>query len=227
MARILVVEDEPDIADFVRRGLVEAGHVVDVAQDGEDALACLAATSFDLVILDVLLPGHDGFAVCRMIRARDLSTAVLMLTARDAVDDRVTGLDAGADDYLVKPFAFAELAARVRALLRRPARGDATVYRVGDLRLDPARHLCTRRGRSIELTAKEYAILELLVRHPVQVFSREAIGERVWDYAFVPESNVIDVHIRNLRRKLDDPFPEPLIETVRGVGYRLTGRSPG
>lgn len=221
MARILVVEDEADIADFVRRGLTEAGHAVDLATDGADALDCAAATPFDLVVLDVMLPRMDGLAVCRTLRERGATVPVLMLTARDAVADRVRGLDAGADDYLVKPFAFRELAARVRALLRRPAAGGAPTLNVGDLCLDPRERSCARAGTPVDLTAKEYAILELLARHPGQVFSRDAIAERVWDYAFVPGSNVIDVHVRNLRRKVDAPFGVPLIETVRGAGYRL------
>ncbi len=211
--RLLVVEDEPDIADFVARGLREAGYAVDVMADGDAALDCLALTSFDCVVLDVMLPRRDGLQVCRTMRAQGLATPVLMLTARDAIDERVAGLEAGADDYLVKPFAFAELLARVRALLRRPPELDDPVFIVGDLRLNRAARRCTRAGTTIDLTAREYAILECFARHPGQVLSRDAIADSVWDYRYEAGSNVIDVHIRNLRRKLDAPI-QPLRATA-------------
>jgi heavy metal response regulator len=219
--RVLLVEDEPKIADFIRRGLTEDGHAVDVAGDGEEALDWPSVADFDVIILDVMLPVRDGLDVCRTLRRRGLQTPVLMLTARDAIDDRVRGLDSGADDYLVKPFAFAELLARIRALVRRPAALQGARLEAGDLALDTATRLVTRASRAVALTTKEYAILEYLMRHPNQVLTRTMIAEHVWNYDFDSESNVIDVHIRNLRRKIDDGFPEKLIQTVRGAGYRI------
>ena len=221
--RILVVEDEARLADLLRRRLEEEGHAVDVAGSGEDALdwAAVAGSAYDAIVLDVMLPGIDGLAVCRAVRQRGIATPILLLTARDAVDDRVAGLDAGADDYLVKPFAFAELAARLRALARRPAEPLATELSAGDLRLDPAARRVWRGGAEVRLSTKEFRILEVLMRHPNQVLTRSAIADRVWDYDFPNVTNVIDVHVRALRRKLDDPYPGGLIETVRGAGYRL------
>jgi len=219
--RILVVEDEPKIAAFIQKGLQEEHHVVDVVGDGEEALAWATGTAYDLLVLDVLLPRRDGISVCRELRRRGVRTPVLMLTAKDTVDDRVAGLDSGADDYLVKPFAFKELLARLRALARRPPAMAGPVLQLADLRLDTARHEATRAGRPIELTPTEYRLLELLLRHQNQVLSRTMIAEQVWSYDFYSESNVVDVYIRNLRRKLDEGYSPKLIHTVRGVGYKL------
>lgn len=219
--RVLVVEDEPKIAAFIKRGLLEEHYAVDVASDGEEALDRAAAAEYDLIVLDILLPKLDGVSVCRELRENGLRTPVLMLTAKDTVDDRVSGLDSGADDYLVKPFAFKELLARLRALARRPPAVQGTVLRVADLTLDTVSHQATRAGRSIELTAKEYSLLEYLMRNKNQVLTRTMIAEHIWNYDFYNESNVVDVYIRNLRRKLDDDFPQKVIHTVRGVGYKL------
>jgi heavy metal response regulator len=224
--RVLVVEDEERIAEFVRNGLTEHGYAVDVARDGGEALDWADIADFDVIVLDVMLPVRDGVDVCKALRARGLRTPILMLTARDAVEDRVRGLDSGADDYLVKPFAFAELVARLRALTRREPQLLSTVLRLGDLVLDSATREVTRGGRPLDLTAKEYALLEYLMRNPNQVLTRTMIAEHVWNYDFDNATNVIDVHIRNLRRKLDDPFPAKLIQTVRGAGYRISSRQP-
>jgi heavy metal response regulator len=220
--RILEVEDEPRIADFIRRGLTEQGYAVDLATDGDEALDWLAVAPYDLIILDVMLPVRDGFAVCRAIRLQGNQVPILMLTARDAVEDRVRGLDSGADDYLVKPFAFAELLARIRALARREPVATGTQLRVGDLTLDTITRGAARGADPIHLTNKEYALLEYLMRHPNQVLTRTMIAEHVWNYNFDNLSNVIDVHIRYLRRKLDDPYAVKLIQTVRGAGYRIS-----
>ncbi len=222
--RVLIVEDEERIAEFVRNGLTEHGYAVDVACDGEEALDWADVAAFDLIILDVMLPVHDGFDVCRTLRARGLRTPILMLTARDAVEDRVLGLDSGADDYLVKPFAFAELLARLRALTRREPQVRTPVLQLSDLVLDSTTREVTRGGRPVDLTTKEYGLLEYLMRHPNQVLTRTMIAEHVWNYEFDNATNVIDVHIRNLRRKIDDPFPTKLIQTVRGAGYRISPR---
>ena len=224
--RVLVVEDEERIAEFVRNGLTEHGYAVDVACDGDEALDWADVAAFDLIILDVMLPVRDGFDVCRTLRARGLRTPILMLTARDAVEDRVQGLDSGADDYLVKPFAFAELLARLRALTRREPQVRSPVLQLGDLVLDSTTREVTRGGRLLDLTTKEYGLLEYLMRHQNQVLTRTMIAEHVWNYDFDNATNVIDVHIRNLRRKLDDPFPAKLIQTVRGAGYRISSRQP-
>jgi heavy metal response regulator len=224
--RILVVEDERRIADFISRGLSEQGHGVDVASDGEEALQWAELAAFDVIILDVMLPIRDGIDVCRTLRERGVHTPILMLTARDAVEDRVRGLDSGADDYLVKPFAFAELLARLRALARREPAATGTALTAGDLTLDTTTREVSRSGRRIDLTTKEYALLEFLMRHPNQVLTRTMIAERVWNYDFDNTTNVIDVHIRNLRRKIDDPVPEKLIQTIRGAGYRISARQP-
>jgi DNA-binding response OmpR family regulator len=218
---ILVVEDEPKIADFIRRGLTESGHSVEVASDGEEALAWPEIAAFDVILLDVMLPVRNGVEVCRTLRRRGLQTPVLLLTARDAIEDRVLGLDSGADDYLVKPFAFAELLARVRALARRPAAVQGALLELADLSLDTSTRTVARGRRPIDLTAKEYAILEYFLRHPRQVLTRTMIAEHVWGYDFDNASNVIDVHIRNLRRKVDDAALAKLIQTVRGAGYRI------
>jgi heavy metal response regulator len=222
--RILLVEDEPRIADFVARGLSENGHSVDVARDGEEALDWPSVAEFDLIILDVMLPLVDGLDVCRRLRARGLRTPVLMLTARDAVEDRVEGLDSGADDYLVKPFAFAELLARIRALARREPALVGNVLEVGDLKLDTVTREVTRAGAPIDLTSKEFALLVYLMRHPNQVLTRTMIAEHVWNYDFENATNVIDVHVKNIRKKVDDTFGLKLIHTVRGAGYRISAR---
>jgi DNA-binding response OmpR family regulator len=222
--RILLVEDESEIADFISRGLSENGFGVDVARDGEEALDWPAVAEFDIIVLDVMLPRRDGIDVCRTLRERGLRTPILMLTARDAIEDRVAGLDSGADDYLVKPFAFAELLARLRALSRREPALIGNELRIADLQLDTATRAVSRSGASVDLTAKEFAILEYLMRHPNQVLSRNLIAEHVWNYEFENSTNVIDVHVKNLRKKLDDREGK-LIQTVRGAGYRISDRS--
>ncbi|HEX3428327.1 MAG TPA: response regulator transcription factor [Candidatus Limnocylindrales bacterium] len=219
--RILVVEDDPAIAAAVRSILEEAGEAVDTAGDGSEALAWEGTYPYDLLILDVVLPGIDGLAVCRELRARGAKMPILMLTALDAIEDRVAGLDAGADDYLAKPFAGAELLARVRALRRRGAGEAAPLLRLGDLELDPAAREVHRGGKRIRLTSKEFALLEVLARHPGQVFAQDRLIDAVWDADFSAESNVVEVYIRSLRRKIDGGRRDGLIETVRGAGYRL------
>jgi len=220
--RILVVEDEPGIANFVRQGLSEAGYAVDVAWDGEEGLAYALAAEYDVLVLDIMLPKMNGLELLRELRRRGHKTPTLMLTARDTVSDRVKGLDAGADDYLVKPFAFPELLARVRALLRRPPLQTGTLLAVGDLEMDTATRRVQRGSRPIELSPREYAVLEYLLRHPGQVLTRTQIGEHVWNFDFFNESNVVDVYVGYLRRKLDRGSDHPLIQTVRGVGYCLS-----
>lgn len=224
--RLLLVEDEPRVAHFIAKGLREQSYAVDVAADGEDALFRLSINDYDLVILDVMLPKKDGFAVCRELRQQRLHIPVLMLTARDAVDDRVQGLDSGADDYLVKPFEFKELLARVRALLRRKQTSlRSDILQIADLTINTANHTAVRNGRSIPLTAKEYALLEFFVLRAGQLLGREEIAEHVWDENFDPASNVIDVYVRRLRRKIDDGFAPALIHTRRGEGYLLSVNS--
>ena len=219
--RILVVEDEARLAALLRRGLAEEGHAVDLAADGEEGLAWLDVGDYDAVVLDVMLPGIDGLEVCRTLRRRRVQIPILLLTARDTIADRVAGLDAGADDYLVKPFAFAELTARLRALARRPPETHDPVLAAGEIRLDPASRRVWRGDDEIALPNKEFRILEYLMRHPNRVLTRAMIAEHVWDYDFPNVTNVIDVHIRQLRRQLQDPYLGGLIETVRGAGYRL------
>lgn len=220
---VLIVEDERTIVAYVKRGLEEQGYAVDVAYSGREALDWVAVATFDLVVLDVMLPEGDGLSVCRELRARGVRTPILMLTARDTVDDRVNGLDAGADDYLVKPFAIKELLARLRALTRRVTDGvGSSVLQVADLTFDTRTLQVNRAGTPISLVAKEYAVLECLMREPGRVLSRTTIAEHVWSYDVYNDSNVVDVYIRNLRRKLDDPFTHKLIHTVRGLGYRLS-----
>jgi DNA-binding response OmpR family regulator len=220
--KILVIEDEPQISDFIRRGLRREGYNVVAAGDGESGLDMAFAELPDIIILDVMLPGIDGLSVCRQIREGELQTPILMLTAKDAVPDRVAGLEAGADDYLVKPFAFEELLARVRALGRRraPIESDAPLH-FADLTLDPTTRMAQRNGRNIELTAKEYDLLELFMRHPNQVLTRDQIYDRIWGYDFGGESNIIEVYIRYLRSKLEENNEPRLLHTVRGVGYAL------
>jgi heavy metal response regulator len=219
--RILLVEDEERIAAFIRKGLHEELYTVDRARDGAEALDIALAAEYDLIILDVRLPGRDGIAVCRELRAQGKKTPILMLTARDSVDDRVRGLDAGADDYLIKPFAFQELLARLRALARRPAAVQDDILRLENLTLDTRTHQARRDAQPIDLSAREYRLLEFLIRHPGQVLTRTQIAEHIWGYDFDANSNVVDVYIRYLRRKVDDPFEPKLIQTVRGVGYKL------
>lgn len=219
--RTLVVEDDQYIAAVMQQGLVENGYVVDIATTGDEALALAATVAYDLIVLDIRLPDRDGIAVTRVLRSRGIQTPLLMVTAAAEVEDRVRGLDAGADDYLVKPFAFAELLARLRALTRRQPSPAGALLTVGDLTLNRATRQVTRQGMVIELKNKEFALLEFLMRHPNQVLSRETIAAHVWTNAFNQVSNVIDVHIRYIRRKIDDPFPVKLIHTERGVGYRI------
>jgi DNA-binding response OmpR family regulator len=222
--RLLVAEDDRKVASFLRQGLEEEGYAVEVAGDGAAALdLILADPPFDLVILDVMMPRRDGFAVLKSVRERRIETPVLILTARDAVPDRVTGLDLGADDYLTKPFAFDELLARVRALLRRGQGRHLPVMQVADLTLDPATRAATRGTRRIELTAREYVLLERLMRHAGRVQSRAALTEHVWGLSFDPGSNVVDVYVGYLRRKVDGPGERRLIHTLRGAGYVLRG----
>jgi len=226
--RLLVVEDEPKLASYLSKGLSEHGHVVDVARDGVEGRHLATGGDYDLVLLDVMLPGVDGFGVLRAIRAQRSNLPVLMLTARDAVEDRVLGLEQGADDYLVKPFAFTELLARVSALLRRSGQGaaESTVTRLqlGDLDMDLLARRASRAGQRLELTAKEFNLLSLLLRRRGQVLSRTTLAERVWGMNFDSDTNVVEVAVRRLRAKLDDPFPAKLLHTVRGMGYVLEER---
>jgi DNA-binding response OmpR family regulator len=218
---ILVVEDDPRVARAVERGLAEGGYRVDRAADGLDGLERAETGAYDLIILDVLLPGLDGFSVAKRLRQARVRTPILMLTARDAIADRVRGLDAGADDYLVKPFALAELLARVRAHLRRTEPEGGETLRVGDLTLDLARRRAQRDGRTIELTAKEFELLEYLMRNADHILTKEQIMARVWGYEAEVTSNVVEIYIHYLRDKIDRGFPSPLIRTVRGAGYTL------
>ena len=219
--RVLVVDDEPKLSALVARALREDGHAADVAANGNDALWMAEAAPYDAIVLDVMLPGVDGFEVLRRLRARQVWTPVLMLTARDAIVDRVDGLDAGADDYLTKPFSFDELLARLRAIARRGPVERPTIIEVGDLRLDPAGRRAWRGEVELSLTAREFTILELFMRRPGQVLTRLQLLEGAWDMAFESRSNIVDVYVRYLREKVDRPFGLTSIETVRGVGYRL------
>ena len=219
--RVLVVEDEVKLAGLIRRGLREEGVLADVAIKGEDALWMAQATGYDVVVLDVLLPGIDGFETCRRLRGDGVRTPILMLTSRDAVEDRIAGLDTGADDYLIKPFDFGELLARLRALARRGPAEHGPVLRVGDLELDPATRRVRRGDTDIELSTKEFQLLEVFMRNPGAVLSRFQLLEGAWDTEYEHRSNVIDVYVRYLREKIDRPFGVETIETVRGSGYRL------
>jgi two-component system OmpR family response regulator len=225
--RVLVVEDAVRMATLLRRGLEEEGYAVDVAATGPDAVWQGVETAYDAIVLDVMLPGIDGFEVCSRLRAAERWAPVLMLTARGDVTDRVRGLDAGADDYLTKPFSFAELAARLRALVRRGSSRRPPVLVVGDLRMDPATRRVWRGSSELSLSATEFALLHLLMRHPGEVLSRTRILEHVWDFAFDGVSNVVDQYVAYLRRKIDRPFGRDDLETVRGVGYRLRDPEPG
>ncbi len=229
--RVLVVEDAVKMAALIKRGLEEEGYAVDVVDNGEEAAWTAKENPYDVIVLDIVLDGitmsADGFEVCRQLREAGCWSPVLMLTARDAVEDRVRGLDVGADDYLTKPFSFQELLARVQALVRRGARERPSVLSVGDLSLDPARREVRRADCPVELTAKEFALLEHFMRHAGEVLSRKNLIEHVWDFAFDGDSNVVDVHIRNLREKIDRPFGRASLETVRGSGYRLRNETLG
>jgi two-component system OmpR family response regulator len=219
--RVLVVEDEVKLAGLIRRGLREECVLADVAIKGEDALWMAEATAYDVLVLDVMLPGIDGFETCRRLRGDGVRTPILMLTARDAVEDRIAGLDTGADDYLAKPFDFGELLARLRALARRGPSEHGPVLRVGDLELDPAARRVSRRGTEIPLSTKEFQLLEVFMRRPGEVLSRFQLLEGAWDTEYEHRSNVIDVYVRYLREKVDRPFGVTTLETIRGAGYRL------
>ena len=222
--RFLVIEDEVKTAAFLRKGLKEEGHTVDVAHRGDEGLDLALSKEYDLIILDVMLPGVDGWEVIKKIRTTHRDIPVLFLTARDAVQDRIKGLELGADDYLVKPFAFSELLARIQTILRRgPVRTEEKI-RIADLELDLMAHKVTRAGQRLDLTPKEFALLSLLARRSGEVLTRTRIAERIWDIDFESDSNVVDVHMRRLRAKVDDPFEQKLIHTVRGVGYVLEER---
>jgi two-component system OmpR family response regulator len=225
--RILVVEDEARMASLVKRGLEEEGYAVDIAGNGEDGVWLGTENPYDAVVLDVLLPDIDGFEVCRRLRAAGRWAPILMLTARDAVPDRVRGLDAGADDYLTKPFSYSELLARLRALLRRGSHERPAALTVGDLTLDPATRDVRRGDQPVDLTPKEFSLLEYFMRHPGEALTRTQILEHVWDFAFDGDSNVIEVYVRYLREKVDRPFGRQSLETVRGVGYRLRDEGAG
>ncbi|HNB54535.1 MAG TPA: response regulator transcription factor [Anaerolineales bacterium] len=220
--RILLVEDEPGVAQFIRQGLTEAGYAVDVASDGREGLSYVLAAEYDAMILDIMLPKMNGLEMLRELRNQRVKTPVLLLTARDRVDDRVRGLDTGADDYLAKPFAFPELLARLRALLRRPPLQAGTVLKIADLEMNTATREIRRAGKLLDLSPREYSLLELLLRHPNQVLTRTQILEHVWNFNFYGDNNVLDVYIGYLRRKVDRDFAPALIHTIRGVGFRLS-----
>jgi DNA-binding response OmpR family regulator len=219
--RILLVEDNHRLSESLRATLADDGYAVDAAYDGIEGEEMAGFTAYDVIILDVMLPKRNGVEVCRSLRNQRVSTPILMLTARDGLEDRVLGLDSGADDYLVKPFEIAELRARLRALLRRESDSKSGNLVVDDLRLDPATHDAWRAGKPLDLTAKEFSLLEYMMRNANRLVTREMVVEHLWDYGQVIGSNVVDVHIRRLRRKVDDPYEAKLIETVRGAGYRL------
>jgi two-component system OmpR family response regulator len=223
--RVLIVEDEPRMAGLIRRGLTREGLAADAVGTGEEALIFATAHEYDAVILDVMLPDVDGFETCRRLRAAGVWSPVLMLTARDSIEDRVAGLDTGADDYLLKPFAFPELLARLRALARRGEPERPPILEVGDLRLDPATRQVRRGGSEVKLSAKEFALLETFMRRPGEVLSRLHLLEHAWDFAYENRSNVIDVYVRRLRAKVDEPFGRRSLETVRGAGYRLSAET--
>ena len=225
--RVLIVEDELRMASLVRRGLVKEGLAADIAATGEDALWMAGAHDYDAILLDVMLPGIDGFETCRRLRSNDIWAPVLMLTARDSVEDRVAGLDTGADDYLVKPFAFAELLARLRALVRRGDSERPSVLEAGNLVLDPATREVRRGSSEIHLSSKEFALLETFMRRPGEVLSRYDLLEHAWDFAYENRSNIIDVYVRRLRSKIDEPFGTQSLQTVRGAGYRLRADGRG
>ena len=220
--RILIVEDEISIAQFIEQGLAESGYAVDLACDGQEGLEYAISAEYDILILDIMLPKMTGIELLNRLRLDGNKTPVLMLTAKDTLDDRVAGLDAGADDYLIKPFAFPELLARLRALLRRPPLQAGTILYFADLEMDTARYEVRRSGETIQLSPREYSMLEYLLRHPNQVLTRTQIGEHVWNFDFLNESNVVDVYMGYLRKKIDKEHTIKLLHTVRGVGYRLS-----
>jgi len=222
--RLLIVEDEPKTATYLKKGLTENGFVVDIASEGQEGIFLATTHSYDLIILDVMLPKLDGWAILAAIRRQGLQTPALFLTARGSVTDRVKGLELGADDYLVKPFAFSELLARIRNILRRGQSSVADVFTIADLELDLVRHKATRGGERLVLTSKEFSLLSLLARRVGQVVSRTVIAEQVWDMNFDSDTNIVDVAVRRLRRKVDGPFDKKLIHTIRGVGYVLEDR---
>ncbi len=224
--RVLLVEDNRRLSSSLKVSLGDDGYAVDVAYDGVEGQELAEMTPYDVIILDIMLPRRDGLEVCRELRNQRINTPILMLTARDAIEDRVKGLDSGADDYLVKPFAIDELHARLRALLRRDSSDKTGLLTVADLTLDPAAHTASRNGRPIGLTAKEFALLEYLMRNPNRLITRQMVENHVWSYDYDGASNVVDVYIRRLRRKIDEPFNLKLIETVRGAGYRMQ-KPPG
>ncbi|HEX9414514.1 MAG TPA: response regulator transcription factor [Ktedonobacterales bacterium] len=229
--RMLLVEDDRLLSQSLATSLTDVGYAVDSADDGESGQAFAQATAYDVILLDIMLPVKDGIAVCRALRRRGIATPILMLTARDAVTDRICGLDSGADEYLVKPFAHAELLARLRALLRRVSPQKSGALTVGDLTADPATHTVIRSEHTLRLSTKEFALLEFLLHHPNQVLTREQIESHIWSDDFISASNVVDASIRRLRRQIDDPFPSKLIETIYGLGYRIRdaqnrGRDP-
>jgi DNA-binding response OmpR family regulator len=220
--RILLVEDNRRLSDSLRMILQDNGYAVDAVYDGIDGEEAALLPGYDVIILDIMLPGKNGLDVCRELRNRRINTPILMLTARDALEDRVIGLDSGADDYLVKPFEVEELRARIRALMRRESSDKTGLLTVGDLELDPATHTVRRSGEPIELTAKEFSLLEYMMRHPNHLITREMAEQHLWSYDHVVASNVVDVYIRRLRRKIDDPHPVKLLETLRGAGYKIS-----
>lgn len=219
--RLLLVEDNRRLSNSLKASLEDDGYAVDVAFDGVEGQELAETTHYDLIILDIMLPQRDGLEVCRALRKQRINIPIIMLTARDTIDDRVSGLDSGADDYLIKPFAINELRARLRALLRRESSDKTGLLSISDLTLDPGNHYVTRAGIQIELTAKEFALLEYLMRNPNRLITREMAENHVWSYNYDGASNVVDVFVRRIRRKIDEPFPVKLLETVRGVGYRL------
>lgn len=219
--RILLVEDDHRLNQSLKLSLVDEGYAVDSAYDGVEAEAFAETVGYDAIILDIMLPRKDGIAVCRTLRSRKINTPILMLTARDTIEDRVQGLDSGADDYLVKPFALHELLARLRAIMRRTQADKSGLLVLGDLVMNPAVHDVRRGDQHIKLNAKEFSLLEYFMRHPGQVLTREMIESHIWSYDFICASNIVDVYVRRLRRKIDDPFPARLLETIYGVGYRL------
>ncbi len=219
--RILLIEDDFRLNQALKKSLLEEGHAIDAVYDGMEGEVYATSTSYDAIILDILLPRKDGITLCRTLRQRSVTTPILMLTARDTTEDRVQGLDSGADDYLIKPFATQELLARLRALFRRSSSQKSGMLITGDLVINPATHEVTRTGERIKLNAREFALLEYFMRHPNQVLKREMIENHIWSYDFISASNVVDVYVRRLRRKIDDPFSEKLIETIYGAGYRL------
>lgn len=222
--RVLIIEDDVKTANYLRKGLSEHDFVVDVADTGDDGVQLALMTTYDVIVLDVMLPGKDGWAVIRALRSEDNATPIIFVTARDAVEDRVKGLELGGDDYLVKPFAFSELLARIRALVRRGTTPQVAATRIADLDIDVLRHRATRAGQRLDLSPKEFALLTVLARRSGEVMSRTLLAEQVWDINFDSDTNVVDVAIRRLRRKVDDPFDKKLIHTVRGVGYVLEER---